>query len=218
MVRLITSTFVVGHMWEVGGDIVIYSTKESIVAVVGERSIKNYNGPLYNVTEIHAKNYNKVTYRDDIALIKLDTSYYGEPLVPEDVELQAEPFVISEEINECYIFGYGSEEFTGAATLELRIGSLDIITQEQCEEDLGKYMAPERGSGMFCAIGKSSSGLVDACQGDSGGSFLCKSKSNSKKYHVVGITSYGAGCGAPNKPGVYTDVQSHYEWIKEVMK
>lgn len=87
--------------------------------------------------------------------------------------------------DECYIFGYGSEEFTGDATLELRldislyslyvyiylslylytrIGSIDIITQEECESDLGQYMAPERGSGMFCAIGKSSSGLVDACQ------------------------------------------------------
>lgn len=65
---------------------------------------------------------------------------------------------------ECYIFGYGSEEFTGDATLELRIGSIDIITQEECEADLGQYMAPERNSGMFCAIGKSSSGLVDACQ------------------------------------------------------
>lgn len=66
--------------------------------------------------------------------------------------------------DECYIFGYGSEEFTGDATLELRIGSINIITQEECEADLGQYMAPERGSGMFCAIGKDSSGLVDACQ------------------------------------------------------
>lgn len=66
--------------------------------------------------------------------------------------------------DDCYIFGYGSEEFTGDATLELRIGAIDIITQEECEADLGQYMAPERGSGMFCAIGKSSSGLVDACQ------------------------------------------------------
>lgn len=65
---------------------------------------------------------------------------------------------------ECYIFGYGSEEFTGDATLELRIGPIDIISQEECESDLGQYMAPERGSGMFCAIGKSSGGLVDACQ------------------------------------------------------
>lgn len=39
-----------------------------------------------------------------------------------------------------------------------------MITQEECEADLGQYMAPQRGSGMFCAIGKSSSGLVDACQ------------------------------------------------------
>lgn len=46
---------------------------------------------------------------------------------------------------------------------------------------------------------------------------MCKSNRLSKKYHVVGITSYGAGCGAPNMPGVYTNVQSHIEWIDEVM-
>lgn len=68
--------------------------------------------------------------------------------------------------DECYIFGYGSEEFTGEATLELRVGCIEMITQEECESDLGQYMAPERGSGMFCAMGKdaNSNKLVDACQ------------------------------------------------------
>ncbi|KAG4067996.1 hypothetical protein HA402_010682 [Bradysia odoriphaga] len=191
--------------------------KENIVAVVGKRDIKNYDGPFYNISHILAKNYNKVTYSDDIALIKLDTSYLGIPLVPENVELQRVPLEVSSDLNECYIFGYGSEEFTGEATLELRIGSINLISQEECERDLGQYMAPERGSGMFCAIGRGSSGLVDACQGDSGGSFLCKSKSYSNKYYVVGITSYGAGCGSPNMPGVYTNVQSHIDWIDDIM-
>jgi secreted trypsin-like serine protease len=43
----------------------------------------------------------------------------------------------------------------------------------------------------------------DACQGDSGGPMFAKV---SGKYTQIGITSFGAGCGAAGFPGVYTEV------------
>lgn len=104
----------------------------------------------------------------------------GVPRIPENVELQRVQLETSNDLSkwsdestnllqifdrfseDCYIFGYGSEAFTGDATLELRMGAIQLISQEECENDLGKYMAPERGSGMFCAIGRNP--CVDACQ------------------------------------------------------
>lgn len=43
---------------------------------------------------------------------------------------------------------------------ELRKTNVDIISEEECEELLGKYIAPNPGSGMICAMGNNS----DACQ------------------------------------------------------
>ena len=34
---------------------------------------------------------------------------------------------------------------------------------------------------------------------------------------LIGITSFGAGCGAPNRPGVYTRVTSYLDWLIDNM-
>lgn len=45
----------------------------------------------------------------------------------------------------------------------------------------------------------------DTCQGDSGGPMFTRA---SGRYTQIGITSFGAGCGAPGAPGVYAEVNS----------
>ena len=55
---------------------------------------------------------------------------------------------------------------------------------------------------MFCAgIGKS-----DSCQGDSGGPVVYDEK-------LVGIVSFGESCANAKFPGVYTKIESYYNWI-----
>lgn len=68
-------------------------------------------------------------------------------------------------LDPCFLFGYGSTAFNGDPTLELRVGPNHIISHEKCEQDLGKFMAPEPDSTMFCAEGYGTNGQqVDACQ------------------------------------------------------
>lgn len=45
----------------------------------------------------------------------------------------------------------------------------------------------------------------DTCQGDSGGPMFKKAHG---RYYQIGITSFGAGCGAPGYPGVYTETNA----------
>lgn len=48
----------------------------------------------------------------------------------------------------------------------------------------------------------------DACQGDSGGPLVANK-------HLVGIVSWGEGCGHNIYPGVYTRVSEYSDWISE---
>lgn len=41
---------------------------------------------------------------------------------------------------------------------------------------------------------------------------------HSDKWQVVGIVSWGHGCGGPSTPGVYTKVTAYLDWIYNVRK
>lgn len=57
---------------------------------------------------------------------------------------------------------------------------------------------------MFCAMESSK----DSCQGDSGGPLVSNNK-------LVGVVSWGNGCGLAEFPGVYADVAMFNSWILE---
>ena len=54
-------------------------------------------------------------------------------------------------------------------------------------------------------------GETDTCAGDSGGPLLASNPDGS--WTVVGITSFGVGCGNQIFPGVYTKVSEYMDWI-----
>lgn len=71
---------------------------------------------------------------------------------------------------------------------------------------------------MLCAGDTRSGGnqdLHDACQGDSGGPLVCMIN---KHMTLVGIISWGIGCGQKDVPGIYTKVTNYLDWIQDNMK
>lgn len=54
----------------------------------------------------------------------------------------------------------------------------------------------------------------DTCKGDSGGPLQIKSEFPCM-HSIVGITSFGKGCGNIGVPGVYTRVSHFIDWIEE---
>ena len=64
--------------------------------------------------------------------------------------------------------------------------------------------------GMMCAGGEAGK---DACQGDSGGPLVVSSEGAT--WSVVGLVSWGYGCGQEGRYGVYTRVSHFTTWISE---
>lgn len=109
----------------------------------------------------------------------------------------------------CFAAGWGRMHFNEPARV-LQEVDLDIISDERClaTPNAGTFM-PEQ---MFCA--GHLTGGKDACQGDSGGPLICV---KDEQPILVGVTSWGLGCGRPNSPGVWTKVTTYEPWIRTLM-
>ncbi|XP_048360815.1 serine protease 56 [Sphaerodactylus townsendi] len=151
--------------------------------------------------------FNPKTFHNDVALLELSS-----PVVPSAwvtpvclPDRPADPAVGTL----CNIVGWGSVYEDGAAADVVMEARVPVLAQDICRSTLGRQLFT---SAMFCA--GYLSGGIDSCQGDSGGPLTCWDPL-SERYVLYGITSWGDGCGAPGKPGVYTRVTAFTDWIHQ---
>ncbi|XP_058401109.1 transmembrane protease serine 4 isoform X4 [Diceros bicornis minor] len=110
-----------------------------------------------------------------------------------------------------WVIGWGfTEQDGGKMSDTLLQASVQVIDSARCNaEDAYQGEVTEK---MLCA--GVLEGGVDTCQGDSGGPLMY----HSDQWQVVGIVSWGHGCGGPGTPGVYTRVTAFLNWIYSVRK
>ncbi|KAF5276222.1 hypothetical protein FQR65_LT04027 [Abscondita terminalis] len=151
----------------------------------------------------------------DIALIKLDkpanfTKYVRPACLYTKQVLPEFPKAIAT--------GWGKLGFVGDTSDDLMKVTLAYYTIDRCRQvysNAGQRRLPNGISEdiQICAGGINES--KDTCQGDSGGPLQIRSEDNYKLYHIVGVTSFGKGCGVINTPGVYTRVSNYVKWIED---
>ena len=96
------------------------------------------------------------------------------------------------------VSGWGDITGGGDYTRRLYAANVRVLPDEMCEQAYpGGADGTYRAGSMVCA-GEALGG-PDACQGDSGGPLVAKGR-------LIGLVSWGSGCGRPGSPGVYTRV------------
>ncbi|KAK6185666.1 hypothetical protein SNE40_007847 [Patella caerulea] len=167
-----------------------------------------YSSHIHKVVYMKAHNsYDDDTLSHDIALMRLgksvDTSgkYVRTACLPGSTD----------DFNNvvCTVSGWGSTKDKGPGSRYLKHVSVPVIKNSLCSYYLGDVVFDHNVCAGINAGGR------DACEGDSGGPLVCQ-KGGSWK--IVGIVSWGYGCGEKNTPGVYTRVSSFLDWIKQVQQ
>lgn len=177
-------------------------------------------GEVIPIAKYHLhENYNSKGNDNDIALIKLSRSVNTKIIRPITMEEEASLVKPGVAVR---ISGWGLlHEDDMEIVSGLQSGVVQIIKNEDCA-NLGVGVGSITPN-MICAgiprreLRDSEANnqpipkIVDACQGDSGGPLILEHKPNS--YLLVGIVSWGIGCGRENKYGIYTRVGKYSAWI-----
>ncbi|KAL9980265.1 hypothetical protein ACROYT_G008825 [Oculina patagonica] len=159
--------------------------------------------PRYNMT---------CRYNNDVALLKLNrTLKFNNRVGP--VCLPDSEFASG---SICHITGWGTNGNSGKRRPKtLKQAKLPLVSRDTCKRSYKDY----RSSG-YCVTKRMrcagyARGGVDACRGDSGGPLVCQ---RNRKWHVMGVVSWGAGCGQRGRYGVYADVLQLKQWIQETIQ
>ncbi|MER7464683.1 serine protease [Streptomyces sp. NPDC097981] len=99
---------------------------------------------------------------------------------------------------EAAVYGWGDTSGFGDYAYALRAARVTVLADEVCLHAYpGDADGQYRPEAMVCAGHRD--GGRDACQGDSGGPLVAQGR-------LIGLVSWGRGCGRPDSPGVYTKI------------
>ncbi|WP_151477576.1 S1 family serine peptidase [Streptomyces albicerus] len=138
--------------------------------------------------------YDGYTNAGDFAVLTL-----AEPLAASSVIRMAGPEDAAYRTGtDAVVYGWGDTTSGGDYARALRAARVRVLSDTVCE---GAYPGSADGTylagSMLCA-GEGAGGR-DACQGDSGGPLVAQGR-------LIGLVSWGSGCGRADSPGVYTRV------------
>jgi len=121
----------------------------------------------------------------------------------------------------CWSAGFGAKEKGGQETFILTKTDIPIFPDRaKCETEITKAIREKTKRprlrptvltpGELCAGGEPGK---DTCSGDGGSPLVCQAVSG--RWHVVGLVSWGIGCGVAGRPAIYTNVFHYLDFIYE---
>ncbi|XP_002012261.4 uncharacterized protein LOC6586651 isoform X3 [Drosophila mojavensis] len=168
-----------------------------------------------DVVSVHIHpEYYAGTLDNDLAILKLDhpVDFTKNPHIsPACLPDQYSDFTNAR----CWTTGWGKDAFGEHGKYQNILKEVDvpILSHHQCEAQLRNTRlgySYKLNPGFICAGGEEGK---DACKGDGGGPLVCE---RNGVWNVVGVVSWGIGCGQVNVPGVYVKVSAYLPWIRQI--
>lgn len=150
---------------------------------------------------------------NDIALLELEKPVVFTPYI-KPACLYTNPNLESVKNHTLEATGWGSIGNNSKVTILQKV-QLKLYEFESCLEKFGRTLGYPRGileENQICVGGD----RKDTCSGDSGGPYQLY-LFNKRLYSVVGVTSFGKGCGVEGMPAIYTKVSYYVPWIEKLV-
>jgi len=164
--------------------------------------------------------YDPITLENDIALLRLadagtiEATARGSIRLPtiSDVNWVYDPFTAVQTA------GWGRTSEGGISSPTLLEVRIPLVDHDTCAAKYSPF-GDEITYGMLCAGFRS--GEFDSCQGDSGGPLYYRPtrlSSLSAEAILIGVVSWGRGCGGADLFGVYTRIVHYQDWMAAVVE
>ena len=153
--------------------------------------------------------------RYDLALIEIAGDVPGDVTFPAIADRTTERALFGadgDDPKDAIVIGWGKNAFSrfGKLSNHLHWTSVQMVRRQSCNSP--KSYAGRIDTTVYCA-GRED---IDSCQGDSGGPLLATDRD--LNFVIVGVVSWGEGCGKADKPGIYTRLPMFLDWIKARIK